>query len=152
MSVKPPAFQNTISTGQILNAGTLTAAVLSLWFVFGSGRDAKDALAKSDALEVKWEKYQQSIAVQIDGIKLAMLGGFDRVTKQIESLPVITDRMATTDRQVRELYDLQKVLTSAQSATDRTAYDAREATKRLEQRIDALDTAVRSPVPVRTTR
>ena len=159
--VATPEWRHTISLGQILTPAVI--AITGLWFLFGSDRNAQEALKQVAHLQIvvddqnkeyskRMERLESSVAAQTESVKAAMNNGFELMRKQIESMPLVVERISATNAIVREQIDRINLLSLQQSATDRMAYDAAAATKQLQSRIDRLVAHINAPVSLRQNR
>lgn len=143
MGIPKVMLSGRVELGQLLQLAGVLVLCVGTYFAM-SGR-IDEAIRIGNEATKRADKLDATLTVQMEAVKAKMDIGFERMAKQIEAMPLMTDRLSQITEQVRGL-------TAKQGEIDRTAYDAREATKRLELRVDHLDQQVNAPVAVRQTR
>lgn len=121
-----------------------------------ANRVANAALARANEINAttnaRVDKIEATLDARAAKLEASMQLGFERLSKQVESIPLIADRMANADQRWREFGARVDAIGSKLGDTDRTAYDAYQTAKRLEAQVDRINGELSKPVPVRPSR
>lgn len=139
-------FSGRVELGHLLQLGGILVLCVSTYYAMSSRVD--EAIRVGNEATRRADKLEVAFTTQIDGVKLKIDQNFERVGKQIEAMPLVTDRLAQSEVRARDLVAQVQALLKQISETDRMAFDARETAKRLELRVERLE----APVPLRQTR
>ena len=96
-------------------------------------------------------------------LRTEMVEGFKSIREQVAGLPTQAATLKQVDERGRELIVNLNSVAQSLSATDRSAYEAGQAARRLEQqfdqrmgrveqRLDRVEQQINHPVPLRDTR
>lgn len=102
-------------------------------------------------------------AVQIAEVKAEVREGFKSLREQVAGLPTQAATLKQVDERGRELIINLNSVAQSLASTDRAAYEAGQAARRIEQqsnqrfdniekRLDRIEQTVNHPVPLRETR
>lgn len=148
-----PVVNGQVQLGHILQMGMMLVVGLGAFYAV-SGR-ADKANEKSVEVAVKMDRMEQFNVAQFDRLKDDMQKGFATIGNQINAMPLIDEKVRSNTAKTAEIAALLSAVAAKLSETDRTAYEAKAAAARLENKVDRIDEQVQrsnAPVPLRQTR
>lgn len=102
-------------------------------------------------------------SAKVAELRIDMVDGFKALREQVAGLPMQAATLKQVDERGRELIVNLNNVAQSLASTDRTAYEAGQSVKRLEQqinqrldraehRLDLVEDRINKPVPLRDTR